>query len=494
MDFSTLTSSPLKHRSPALAVAFHGTKPAATAAALIEAGLDLKGILGQDFKGKAGETLVLHRPGHVAADRLILVGLGEASEFKPRTLLSTLQALASTVNSLGLASFTTTLLDDLRPLDVDLRLMARLLARSLATSVYRYGATLSKKPEAPALKSVTVSVSDRKAATAVTEGCRQGAALAKGMNLTRELGNLPGNLCTPTHLASTARQLARDHGLKVEVLERKQIEALKMGSFLAVAQGSDEPPRFIVLHYRGAESRKEAPVVLVGKGITFDSGGISIKPAGAMDEMKYDMSGAGTVLGVMKAAAEAALPINLVGLIPSCENLPSGRATKPGDVVTTMAGLTVEVLNTDAEGRLILCDALTYAERFKPRAVVDIATLTGACVTALGHVNTGLFATNDELADALLAAGRRAQDPAWRMPLDEEYHEQLKSPFADLANIGGPAGGAVTAACFLSRFAKAYPWAHLDIAGTAWRGGATKGASGRPVPMLFDWLLGLSAH
>src|SRR5690606_13950282 len=285
---------------------------------------------------------------------------------------------------------------------------------------------------------------------AVNEGLTQGQAIANGMNLTRELGNLPSNICTPSYLATTARALGRSHKLKIEVLDRKQLEALKMGAFLAVAKGSEEAPKFIVMRHEGvktnarAKSKAPAPIVLVGKGITFDTGGISLKPGASMDEMKYDMCGAASVFGTMQAIAELALPINVIGVIPACENMPSGRATKPGDVVTTMSGLTVEILNTDAEGRLIHCDAPTYAERFKPRAVINVATLTGACVVALGHVNTGLFANNAELSEALRQASVQANDPAWPMPLDDTYQDQLKSNFADMANIGGRDAGAVT--------------------------------------------------
>jgi leucyl aminopeptidase len=310
--------------------------------------------------------------------------------------------------------------------------------------------------------------------------------------MTKDLGNLPGNHCTPTTLAETAKDIGRKFKFKVDVLERKQLETLKMGSFLSVTRGSAEAPKFIVMEYRGGPE-KQAPVVLVGKGITFDSGGISLKPGEAMDEMKYDMCGAGTVLGTMQAIAGLKLKLNVVGIIASCENMPSGTATKPGDIVTSMSGQTIEILNTDAEGRLILCDALTYAERFKPAAVVDIATLTGACVVALGAVNTGLFSPNDALAAQLEQAGRQTLDPAWRMPVEEEYQELLKSNFADMANIGGRYGGAITAACFLARFTRKYDWAHLDIAGTAWKSGPAKGATGRPVPMLVEFLKGRAA-
>jgi leucyl aminopeptidase len=353
---------------------------------------------------------------------------------------------------------------------------------------------MKSKPDTTprALKRVVFSVDTGDEKTAKV-AAKQGAALANGMDLTRDLGNLPGNVCTPTYLANTAKKLAKDWKLKVEVLGQKQLEALRMGSFLSVTRGSVEPPQFIVLQYQGAAA-KAAPVVLVGKGITFDTGGISLKPGEGMDEMKYDMLGAGSVLGTLRAVVEMGLKINLVVIVPTCENMPSGTATKPGDIVTSMKGLTIEVLNTDAEGRLILCDALTYAERFKPAAVIDVATLTGACVIALGHHNTGLFAKDDALAGELLDASREASDPAWRMPLDEEYHDQLKSNFADLANIGGRPGGSITAACFLSRFTEAYPWAHLDIAGTAWKSGAAKGATGRPVPLLAQFLIDRAAQ
>jgi leucyl aminopeptidase len=308
------------------------------------------------------------------------------------------------------------------------------------------------------------------------------------VTLARELANRPGNHCTPTMLAHEARKMSRAQGLKIEVLDRKQIDALGMGSFLAVAQGSDEPPRFIVMHYHGA-AKTVAPLVLVGKGITFDSGGISLKPGGEMDEMKFDMGGAASVIGTMHAVAALKPKLNLIGVIAACENMPSGRALKPGDVIKSMSGQTIEVLNTDAEGRLILCDALTYVERFKPAAVVDIATLTGACVVALGAVRSGLFSADDALAGDLQAAGDAALDTCWRMPVDDEYDEGLKSNFADVANIGGRAGGAITAAMFLKRFTGKLRWAHLDIAGTAWKGGAAKGSTGRPVGLLTHGVL-----
>ncbi|WP_439650819.1 leucyl aminopeptidase [Polynucleobacter parvulilacunae] len=316
----------------------------------------------------------------------------------------------------------------------------------------------------------------------------QGVSMVEGMNLAKDLGNLPPNICTPTYLGKAAQGLSKKTGLKVEVLGRKQIEALGMGSFLSVAKGSDTPPQFIVMKHQGGKAG-EAPIVLVGKGITFDTGGISLKPGEAMDEMKYDMCGAASVIGTMYSVSLMKLKKNVIGVIPTCENMPSGQATRPGDIVKSMSGQTIEILNTDAEGRLILCDALTYVERFKPAAVIDVATLTGACVIALGHVHSGLFSDDENLVSGLTKAGHASLDTVWRLPLDAAYHEQLKSNFADVANIGGRPAGSVTAACFLSRFTEKYKWAHLDIAGTAWKSGAAKGSTGRPVPLLVNFLL-----
>jgi leucyl aminopeptidase len=357
---------------------------------------------------------------------------------------------------------------------------------------YRFGVRFKQFKTKPVDSAVTLK-SVAFATTAqlekpLKEIIRVGIAVAQGMNLAKDLGNLPPNICNPSYLAKTAQTIGKDHALKVQILERKDMEQLGMGAFLAVTQGSDSPPKFIIMHHQGGPA-KEAPIVIVGKGITFDTGGISLKPGEGMDEMKYDMCGAASVLGTMQAVAQMRLKKNVIGVIPTCENMPSGKATRPGDIVVTMSGQTVEILNTDAEGRLILCDALTYVERFKPKAVIDIATLTGACVIALGGVHTGLFSKNDDLVKDLLEAGQDSLDTAWHMPLDDAYQEQLKSNFADMANIGGRPAGSVTAACYLSRFTHAYPWAHLDIAGTAWKSGAAKGATGRPVPLLTEYLM-----
>jgi leucyl aminopeptidase len=433
-----------------------------------------------DLELKAGRALYVHRPAGLKAQRLVLAVAADdsAKAFKAAALAGIAGVKGLGVSHLAVAQVGASRLTEAH---------AEALAMAVADSVYVYRHTKPSAPSAPRLSKVTLACA-KADATAVTVGMRRGAAVASGVEVARECANRPANHATPTFLAEQAKQLAKLHGFKVQVLDQAAVKKLGMGSFLAVAQGSDEPLKFIVMQYQGA-ARTEAPVVLVGKGITFDTGGISIKPAPEMDEMKFDMSGAASVLGTFKALGELKPRVNVVGLIPACENMPSGKAVKPGDVVRSMSGQTIEILNTDAEGRLILCDALTYAERFKPAAVIDIATLTGACVIALGHHHSGLFSSDDELAEELLQAAKRGLDPAWRMPLDEEYADALKSNFADMGNVGGRAGGAITAAMFLKKFTARYRWAHLDIAGTAWKSGAAKGATGRPVPLLTHYLL-----
>ena len=448
-----------------------------------------------DITGKPGTTLLMRGTRGAAAERVLLVGLGKDQPVSSKDFLTAVQSAARVFASLGASDAVVALpFDQIKERDLDWALCSSVLA--VRDNLYRFDRMKSKEEAAPAgVKKVAFAVT-ASTANAARKAIAQGAAQANGMDLAKDLGNLPPNVCTPTYLAGTAKKLAKEYGLGVEVLDRKQLQALKMGSFLSVTNGSEEPPKFIVLKHMGGKA-KDAPVVLVGKGITFDSGGISLKPGAGMDEMKYDMCGAASVLGTFRAIAELKLKLNVIGVIPTCENMPSGRATKPGDILTSMSGQTIEVLNTDAEGRLILCDALTYVERFKPAAVVDIATLTGACVTALGHHNSGLFsrhdAEHDALAEELLAAGKKSNDTAWRMPIEDSYQEQLKSNFADVANIGGPPGGSITAACFLERFTKKYTWAHLDIAGTAWKSGAAKGATGRPVPLLTTFLINRAA-
>ena len=433
-----------------------------------------------DFEFKAGRCLYLHRPAGMKAARLAFVAAadGSAKAFKAAVAAGLAQIKALGVTELAVASVGGEALTAAH---------AEALVAAASDAVYVYRHTKPSAPAAPKLASVLL-VAAKAQNAALAKGLRLGQAVAAGVGLARECANRPGNHATPSYLASEAKKLGKQYGFKVQVFDRKQIAKIGMGSFLAVAQGSDEPPRFIVVQYHGA-AKGQAPVVLVGKGISFDSGGISLKPGAEMDEMKFDMGGAASVLGTLRAIGELQPKLNVVALIPTCENMPGPRAVKPGDVVKSLSGQTIEILNTDAEGRLILCDALTYAERFGPAAVVDIATLTGACVIALGHHNSGLFSSDDALAGELLAASRSALDPAWRMPLDEEYDEGLKSHFADMANIAGRAGGAITAAKFLQRYTAKYPWAHLDIAGTAWKSGAAKGATGRPVALLTHFVL-----
>ena len=442
-----------------------------------------------DLDGKAGNTLMLFALPGIAAQRILLIGSGKDEALSDRAWRRLAQKAITTLKN-GAASDAVFTFTSLPVKDRDLYAQTRLLVETCYDNLYQFDQFKSKKADKPKLKKVALWSADKADAATLKLAVTQGAAIGEGMNLTRTLGNLPGNVCTPTYLAKEAKALAKAHKeLDVEVLEEKDMKALGMGALLSVSAGSVEPAKLIRISYQGGKA-KDQPHVLVGKGITFDTGGISIKPAATMDEMKYDMCGAATVFGVIKAIVAMQLPINLIGLIASAENMPSGTATKPGDIVTTMSGQTVEVLNTDAEGRLVLCDTLTYAERFKPASVVDIATLTGACIVALGGNTSGLMGNDDDLVQQLLSAGTQASDRAWQLPLFEEYQEQLDSPFADMANIGGPKAGTITAGCFLSRYAKAYRWAHLDIAGTAWiSGGKDKGATGRPVPLLTQYLL-----
>ena len=431
-----------------------------------------------DLETKAGKSLSLYRPVQANAARVVLVGVGSGSA---RDVRGAVTAAVASVKSSSLKKLVVCFAAPAREDAV------RAVVTAVADATYSYTTTKSK-PEGRTLSKVLVLISN---AAEVQASFDRAVGIVVGAELTKEWANRPANHATPTLLAEAAQALAELPKISCEVLGPKEVAKLGMGSFMAVAQGSDQPLRFIILKYTGA-TKTQAPTVLVGKGITFDCGGISIKPAAEMDEMKFDMSGAASVLGVFRSLAALKPAINVVGLIPACENLVNGRAVKPGDVVTSMSGQTIEILNTDAEGRLVLCDALTYAERFKPAAVVDIATLTGACVIALGGVRSGLFAAHEALGNALFAAGETAQDGCWRMPLDEDYAEGLKTNFADVANLGGRAGGAIAAAKFLQRFTEKFPWAHLDIAGTAWKSGAAKGATGRPVGLLVEYLMTLA--
>jgi len=489
VKFSIKTAAPGQNKNACAVVGIYAPRKLSGSAQALDRAAKgyVSRVVRRDMDGKSGMSLLLHDVPHIASERVLLVGLGAEAEFHEKQYREAVALAARIVNDTGAQEAEIHLCaEPTHERDIAWRVRQAVLAAE--ETLYRFDRMKSKKEtDRRTLRSIALMVarSDlRHAQRALAEA----EAMAHGVALAKDLGNLPGNVCTPTYLAQQAQRLAQTHRLQVDVLERKDMEKLGMGALLSVAQGSAQPPKLITVQYRGA-GRKDAPIALVGKGITFDTGGISLKPSAEMDEMKFDMSGAASVLGTIKAIAEMRAPVNVVGIIPTTENMPGGRATKPGDIVTTMSGQTVEVLNTDAEGRLILCDALTYAGRYKPATVIDIATLTGACVIALGHVASGLFANDDALARELISAGDGAYDRVWHLPLWDDYQEQLRSNFADFANIGGRPAGSVTAACFLARFTKAFKWAHLDVAGTAWRSGREKGSTGRPVPLLTQFVL-----
>jgi leucyl aminopeptidase len=439
-----------------------------------------------DFEAKPGATVMLYDLPGVASKRVLLAGFGKQQSTGPKEFRDGVRGAVRALVDAG-AGDAAIYAAEVEVQGHDPAWAVAQAAQLALETTYRFDRLKSPKDRnKKALRRLVLGLAGKSAR--LDSALAQGIAIGEGVNFARDLGNLPPNICTPTYLAEQARALARSHGLRVDVLERKDMEKLGMGSLLSVANGSRQPPKLIVIEHRGGP-KKQKPVVLVGKGITFDTGGISLKPGAEMDEMKYDMSGAGSVFGTLRAASQMKLPLNVVGVIPATENMPDGNASRPGDIVASMSGQTIEILNTDAEGRLILCDALTYSERFDPSAVIDIATLTGACVIALGHVASGLFSNDDKLAAEVLAAGQAAADRAWHMPLWEDYQDQLKSNFADMANIGGRPAGSVTAACFLARFARKFKWAHLDIAGTAWKSGREKGSTGRPVPLLTQFLM-----
>ncbi|MES9941404.1 MAG: leucyl aminopeptidase [Candidatus Thiodiazotropha sp. 6PLUC2] len=493
MEYSIKSGDPVKQRTACLILGVFAKRQLSPMAQKVdkESNGFLQGILKRgDMTGESGQHLMLYDIPGVDAERVLLLGLGPALDL---SRIKYLKAVTSAIKSLNSGHSIEAIwgLSDLAISDIPSPEVIRETVIQAEETLYQFTETKSdvKKAQRP-LKRLAFLLPDRRQLKSAQKSLAQGEAIANGIKLTKELSNLPGNHCTPTYLADQAKKLGRNHDqLKVQVLDEKQMQKLGMGSLLSVSRGSRQPAKLIIMNYQGGKPGAK-PVVLVGKGLTFDAGGISLKPSPAMDEMKYDMCGGASVFGTLLACVEMKLPINLIGVVPSSENLPDGDANKPGDVVTSMSGQTIEILNTDAEGRLILCDALTYCERFKPAAVVDIATLTGACIVALGNQASGLMANNEALAEELLDAGSQSGDRAWQLPLWDEYQEQLDSNFADMANIGGKGAGTITAACFLSRYTKKFKWAHLDIAGTAWRSGAAKGATGRPVPLLTRFLMG----
>ncbi|WP_280548693.1 leucyl aminopeptidase [Halomonas sp. 11-S5] len=493
MEFPVQTANPAKAETACLVVpVFKDGELLPAAAKLDDVSERLIGQLIErgDFDAKLGNVLMVPFAPGLNADRLMLVGLGKRDKCREGAFRKALDAAFTALATLPIEDVAVAFTDVPVP-ERACDWKARMVAEAAHRAVYRFDEFKSEKAPAPQLARVTLLVSEHGDAEAARQGGRIGGAIGQGVATTRTLGNLPGNVCTPSYLAEQAEALghAARGALSVEILDEEALERLGAHSLLSVGRGSAQPTRLIVMKYQGAESPDDAPHVLVGKGITFDSGGISLKPGEAMDEMKFDMCGAASVFGTVTSVLAIQPKINLVAIVAAAENMPDGRATKPGDIIHTLKGLSVEVLNTDAEGRLVLCDALTYAERFEPASVVDIATLTGAAIIALGHHATGLLSNDDDLALDLLDAGETAWDRAWHLPLWDEYQEQLDSNFADLANIGGKPAGTITAACFLSRFADQFPWAHLDIAGTAWTSGKEKGASGRPVGLLTQYLL-----
>ncbi len=492
MDFNIKSGDPEKQRTACVIVGIFESRRLSGPAKAIDAASDkyLSNLIRRgDMDGKKGQMLLLHHVPGMIADRVMLVGCGKERELDDRsyrTIISNSIKSLKDTGSLECVNYLTEL--TIKGRDHHWKIKQAIITAGQV--LYQFDELKTKKKEKRRpLRKITFTVPTRRELAQGDEALLIGRAIANGMKLTCDLANRPSNICTPTYLAKQATELGKNHrSLSVNVLEEAEMKKLGMGSLLSVSQGSNEPAKLITLEYKGTKKAGK-PIVLVGKGVTFDTGGISIKPAAAMDEMKYDMCGAASVLGTIAAVAEMKLAINVVGVIPATENMPSGTATKPGDIFTSMSGQTVEVLNTDAEGRLILCDALTYAERYNPEVVIDIATLTGACVIALGKHATGLLSNHNPLARDLLQAGEEAGDRAWQLPLWDEYQQQLNSPFADMANIGGREAGTITAACFLSRFTEKFHWAHLDIAGTAWLSGSKKGATGRPVPLLTQYIL-----
>ncbi|CAB1275581.1 leucyl aminopeptidase [Candidatus Nitrosacidococcus tergens] len=493
MDYNIVYCTTEKLHTPALVVGIYEDEKLSLSAQHIDkvSGHYLSKLITHgDFTGKIGQTLLLFALPGVESERVLLMGCGKKSEFNTNKLREAWLGTVKVLQKTG-ANRATACLLELKNEKQDSAQWARLIVETAEYALYHYDQTKSKKDtDSSKLEKISLLLEEVTLQPNIEQGITWGKAIGKGVKLARDLANLPGNICTPTYLADSACKVAQQYREQIyaQIINQDDMEKLGMGALLSVAKGSVEPPKFIILEYKGTK-QDEQPIVLIGKGVTFDSGGISLKPADRMDEMKYDMSGAASVLGTIKACAELKLPIHMVGIIPSVENLPSGKANKPGDIVTSLDGKTIEVLNTDAEGRLILCDALTYSKRYHPKTVIDIATLTGACIIALGAHASGLLSNNQDLANQLIAAGEASGDRVWQLPLWEDYQSQLKSNFADIANVGGREAGTITAACFLARFTENLCWAHLDIAGTAWLGGKEKGATGRPVSLLTQYLI-----
>ncbi|MCK3654679.1 leucyl aminopeptidase [Pasteurellaceae bacterium Macca] len=496
MEFSVKNGSVEKQRTGCLVVGVYEPRRLSAAAEQLDKLSDgyLSALLRKgDLEGKAGQTLLLHNVPNVLADRVLLVGCGKERELTERQYKQTIQKMVQVIGDTG-STEASCFLTELHVKGRSIYWNVRFAIEAIHEQGYTYNDFKSVKPEVRReLRKIVFNVASRKELPLAEQALEHGKAITKGLFEAKNVANCPANVCNPKYLADLALSLAEQYStVKTTIVDEAEMASLGMNAYLAVSRGSENPAYMSIIRYANHPDPKAKPIVLVGKGLTFDAGGLSLKPADGMDEMKYDMGGAASVLGAMKVIAELNLPLNVIGVLAGCENMIDGNAYRPGDILTTMSGLTVEVLNTDAEGRLVLCDALTYVECFDPELVIDVATLTGACVVALGHHNSGLISPNNTLANDLLSAAEQADDKAWRLPMGEEYQEQLKSNFADLANIGGRWGGAITAGVFLSNFSKKYTWAHLDIAGTAWKSGAAKGATGRPVPLLSQFLINKS--
>ncbi len=492
MEFIAKPAKLLKQRTNCLIITVSQPRKLSSSATDIDvasAGYLTKILRRGDMDGRAGQTLLLYNVPGVSAERVLLVGCGKEKELNERVFMKLINSIYTVLADSGVKDALISL-DDIPTIGRESDWKTRQSVILINSNQYRFEQMKSQKNDRKIkFEKLTFILNPSDDPKKIEAAIEQGIAIGSGMNLARDLGNLPGNVCTPSYIARQAKALAKgEKKLTVKVLEEADMRKLKMGSLLSVSAGSRQPAKLITLEYKGASAR-DKPVVLVGKGVTFDTGGISLKPGAAMDEMKFDMCGAASVMGTIRAVVAMKLPINVVGIIPTTENMPDGLATKPGDIVRSMSGQTIEILNTDAEGRLILCDALTYAEKFKPRCVIDIATLTGACIIALGKEPSAILGNNDPLISDLIESGKQIEDKLWQLPLWDEYQDQLKSNFADMANIGGRDAGTITAACFLSRFTSNYNWAHLDIAGTAWKSGDQKGATGRPVPLLTQFIL-----
>jgi leucyl aminopeptidase len=492
MEYSVKSGNPEKQRIGCVVIPVYASRKLSPSAKVIDKasnGYISNLVRRGEIEGDLGNTLLLHSVENTLCDRILLIGCGKEKDITVNTFYKINHTMVKTLRSTGateIASYLTEI--SVKRKDVNWKIKHSIEA--IDEALYTFNQLKSKKEESRRpLRKFVFNVNSRGQLMQGELAARQGMAVSSGIHLAKDLGNLPGNICTPSYLAAQAKKLAKQHSkIKTTVLEESDMEKLGMGSLLSVSIGSREPAKLITMEYMTGD-KKQAPIIFVGKGVTFDSGGISLKPGAGMDEMKYDMCGAASVVGVMNTIAELQLDINVIGIIPTVENMPDGLASRPGDIVTSMSGQTIEILNTDAEGRLILCDALTYAEKFNPDVVIDIATLTGACIVALGAHPAGLLSNHNPLANDLLSAGQTSGDRCWQLPLWDDYQEQLDSNFADMANIGGKGAGTITAACFLSRFTKKYNWAHLDIAGVAWKSGTHKGATGRPVGLLTQYVL-----